>query len=147
MTTEIREQRPIWSSLLDQEVALGSKQASKESWSQGGQIFYTAGLAFGLDGELNTVCLGTETVVRAAVDNPKLQSGIPEEDAIIEMERRLKEGETNDAGNFKPKRPGAFRNRATGEIKRRTGYARQAAPRKRLSFRKAERQVPVLSGF
>jgi len=66
-------------------------------------------------------------------------------DNIIEMERKLKEGEKNDAGNFKPKRPGTFRNRAVGEIKRRTGYTRQAAARKRLPICKVKRQMPGVS--
>ncbi len=109
---------------------------SKDSFGE--VVQFVDGHSYGIDAELNTVYLGTESEVRAAIagqsriDNPVAQ-------AIIELERKLKEGDQNDAGNFKPKRSGAFRNRATGKIKRRTGYTRQAAPGKRLPICKVKR--------
>ena len=109
---------------------------SKDSFGE--VVQFVDGHGYGIDAELNTVYLGTESEVRAAIggqgrlDNPAAQ-------ATIELERKLKEGEQNDAGNFKPKRSGAFRNRITREVKRRTGYTRQIAQGKKLPICKVKR--------
>jgi len=59
------------------------------SWSNGGQIYYLAGRAWGVNCELKTICLGTELDIRAAIQNPKAQSDNPVVDAVIEMERQV----------------------------------------------------------
>lgn len=85
--------------------ALPEPIKGKESYSEGHQVYFLDGYAWGIDAELQPVCLGTEAAVRAAIDNPKLKSGIPEVDAIIEQERQVKtkENEGNAAGH-KPER-------------------------------------------
>jgi len=52
-------------------------------------IDYSSGYAFGITATGRTICLGTEPAVRLAVANIFLKSGIPEIDAVIELEREL----------------------------------------------------------
>jgi len=98
------------------------------------------GQVWGISQDGSTICLGRDNEVREAIANPKLTSGCPSIDQIIELERELmrKDGEQNGR---KPElqKPGAFRSRITRMAKRRTANTRQTPFTKRLSGNSAKR--------
>ena len=106
--------------------------------SDDGVIQYIDGYAYGVDIELNPLCLGTEEAVKQAIAKPELKSSDPAIDQIIELERQIiaKEKEA-DGRQPEIKRPSAFRSRLVGDIKHREADIRRTSPRKRAAVHKA----------
>ncbi len=71
------------------------KQAQTIRWSVGGMIQYLDGWGWGVDVELNTLCLGGESAVKEAIANPKLKCSDPCINQIIELEREIIRGIEN----------------------------------------------------
>ena len=115
-----------------------SEKGSKHYWNDEGVIQYLDGWGWGVDADLQTICLGREDTVRAALANPKLRSSDPAIDQVIELEREIiaKESETNGR-QPKLKRPSDVRSRPIGAFQHREANARRAAPRKRAAVHKA----------
>lgn len=59
----------------------------EDSWSRGGQVFYTGGMAYGVADDGRNVRLGQERIIRAVIADPTLCFNIPIFDRIIELER------------------------------------------------------------
>ena len=124
-----------------------SEKTSKLYWSECGQICFVEGYAYGVDIELNPLCLGTEEAVKQAIAKPELKSSDPAIDQIIELERQIiaKENET-DGRQPNLKKPGAFRSRPAGAFQRRETNARRSSAGKRAAVHKAQFKVPGISG-
>jgi hypothetical protein len=45
---------------------------TKDCWSEGGQIYYCGGSAYGVDNNLQTFCIGGEAEVRQALKDKKM---------------------------------------------------------------------------
>jgi len=115
-----------------------TEKESKYYWSEGGQIQYLDGWAWGIDQELRPICLGREDDVKASLTNPKLKLNNPRIDQILGMEREII-GKESESDGRKPniKRPSAFRSRPVGDIKHREADIRRTSPRKRAAICKA----------
>ncbi len=113
------------------------KQSTAIRWSAGGVIQYLDGWGWGVDQELNTICLGSESVVKEAIANPKLKCSDPYIDQIIELERQLMQKESELNGRQPEiKRPGAFRSRPVRTIKYREANTRRTSTGKRVAVYK-----------
>ena len=124
----------------EQEVAPSASE-DKECWSAGDQIHFLDGQAWGLNKELESICLGTEVAVRAALDNPKLKCGDLEVDGVIALEREVLRKEKESYGKrpegnvnlraSKSSRPDNKRIRPMSTSRRIRNYTGQPKARKR----------------
>ncbi len=123
--------------LTSYEQELKEAQAKpRQSWGE--VVQYLDGWAWGVDIELNTVCLGKEDAVKAAIANPKLHCSITAIDQVIELEREIIKQESEaDGRQPKLKRPGDFRSRPIGTVKHREANARRSSAGKRTAVYKA----------
>ena len=135
-TEKVREE-----ALYKEQEVTPSASEGKESWSTGGQIYFLDGQAWGLNKELESICLGTEVAVRAALDNPKLKCGSPEIDGVIALEREVLRKEKESYGKrpegnvnlraSKSSRPDSKRVRPMSTSRRIRNYTGQSKARKR----------------
>ena len=61
------------------------EQKSKDQWSEGGQVFYSEGWAWGVTSKGGRICLGTEEEIKEALAK-HIRTGIPVVDNILIME-------------------------------------------------------------
>jgi hypothetical protein len=102
----------------------------KDHWSSGGQVFFTGGYGWGTDPTGTRICLGRESIIRAAILDPNLKCTDPVINAIIREERRINIGNAGD--RTAP--------RSTADISRRTFQKRGVRGR---STRRPEHQLPT----
>ena len=74
------------------------EEAGRDYWSEGGQVYFLDGYAWGLNPKLETICLGTAQAVRVAIADPALKCGDPDIDGVVNMERELKREEREQYG-------------------------------------------------
>jgi len=61
-----------------------------DTWSEGGQIYFLDGAAWGVSEDLTTICLGpAELIYSALITGSMIKSRNPAINQIIEMERRI----------------------------------------------------------
>jgi len=101
------------------------------SSSEGEILQYIDGRCYGILLNGKTIRIGSEVAVKAVIVDPELHYDIPIFDQMIELERKLQEGE-KDGRKPDLQKPGAFRSRITRMVKRRTANARPTKTRKRL---------------
>jgi hypothetical protein len=77
--------------------ASGSNTRLPDRWSDCGQIFYTAGKAFGLTSSLRTICLGSRSSVQDFLENGRLDQGL--HSAQIDTLLRIREENRRPPGD------------------------------------------------
>ncbi len=111
----------------------GGEAMSKQEW--GYALQHLDGFTWGITETGETVCLGNEQAVKAALGNPKLHSCIEEIDHCIDLERKLiREENENNGQPADIKHANTFR-----AIKARNQRNRPATPAKHraASFKRA----------
>lgn len=125
-----------------------------EPFPQDTIISYIDGWGWGIAADGRTICLGREAAVKEALANPKLKSGAPDVDQIIDLERKIiAEVNLNGiSGNIKTEssrgkravRTGGIRTRPFVDIKYQPVNTRQLKARKKLPGSEAQSTAPSL---
>lgn len=111
-------------------------------WSEGGQIYYQDGAAWGVTEDLSTICLGpAELIYNALITGTRIKSHNPAINQTIEMERRiLHEQHTGEPRTakasgraYKPVRANNKRVRLGGTARRQQSNARRHAAGQRTA--------------
>lgn len=129
---------------------------NRESWSEGGMIHFLDGYAWGDTFEGDTVCMGTESAVRAAIDNPRLLCRNYEIDRIMELERKYIREEKESYGkrpegkpNYRASRPGKPDNKRVRPMSVTRNFRRnigRPAPVQKNTLHRVKPEQPSLFG-
>ena len=111
-----------------------------DCWSDCGMIFYCDGVGYALDLENNTVCIGDEAYVEkillGEVKVDELKNRKQREVMEIILKYREVNGHGKKSESFKPR--GDFRDRFTGDFKRREKSVRRYEKGKRVKVCEVE---------
>ncbi len=105
---------------------------STDHWDNTGQVFFSRGRGFSLDGELKTVDIGSESDIVQALATGEIADDLcPDRAEVLSDILDRKEGK-DDGEQPELHRPGAFRSRVAGKAKRGATHTKSASFRKRL---------------
>ena len=132
----VKDKQLSFEKQLEEQPGVIVEGSGKNSWDDTGQIFFTGNYVWGITPDLRVLCLGTEFEAQVYLKGGTLPKGIGQVAIETLQEIRELKGKESENNGKQPNltKPGAFRSRATREVKHRTANIRQTPPRKRVTL-------------